>query len=357
MLFRQLFDAESSTYTYLLGDPVSRDAVLIDPVFEKHERDLALLRELGLQLAYTLDTHQHADHVTGAWLMKQALGSQIVLSKRYGAEEVDVPVDHGDSIRFGHYALEVRATPGHTDGCVSYVAADRVFTGDALLIRGAGRTDFQAGNASTLYRSIREQIFTLPEETLIYPAHDYAGRTVSSVREEKQHNPRVGGEASEEDFLGYMKNLGLAHPKKIDAALPANMRCGRPEDDRYPQTAEWGPVIPTYAGIPEIDPMWVADHREAVHVLDVRTPGEFGGELGHIEGAQLVPIDDLRERTGEVPAEKPVVTVCRSGRRSAMATQILQKKAGVRQVANLTGGMLRWRDLGLPVTGRDTAGS
>ncbi|MFW6067546.1 MAG: rhodanese-like domain-containing protein [Myxococcota bacterium] len=347
MLFRQLFDAESSTYTYLLADPVSREAVLVDPVFEKHERDLALLRELDLKLLHTLDTHQHADHVTGAWLMKHALGSGIVLSKRYGAEEVDVPVDHGDTIRFGHYALEVRATPGHTDGCVSYVGPDRVFTGDALLIRGAGRTDFQAGSPETLYRSIREQIFSLPEDTLVYPAHDYAGRTVSSVGEEKRHNPRVGGEASEEDFVGYMKNLGLPHPKKIDAALPANMRCGRPADGAYPQTASWGPVVPTYAGVPEIDPMWVADHREAVHVLDVRTPPELEGELGHIEGALPIPIDDLRSRIDEVPRDKPVVTVCRSGRRSAMATQILRKSGA--EVANVAGGMLRWRDLGLPV--------
>ena len=347
MLFRQLFDAESSTYTYLLADPVSREAVLVDPVFEMHARDLALIRELGLTLTHTLDTHLHADHVTGAWLMKNALGSRIVLSKRYDAENVDLPVDHGDAIRFGHFALEVRATPGHTDGCVSYVFADRVFTGDALLIRGAGRTDFQAGDARTLYRSIREQIFVLPSETLIYPAHDYAGRTVSSVGEESAHNPRVGGEASEGDFAGYMDNMGLPHPKKIDAALPANARCGKPEDGEVPKPAEWGPAVTTYAGILEIAPRWVAEHRSAVHLLDVRREEELSGELGHVEGVQHVPLDALRERLEEVPKDKPVVAVCRSGRRSAMATQIL-RKAGW-DAANLTGGMLRWRDLGLPI--------
>lgn len=347
MLFRQLFDAGSSTYTYLLADPISREAVLIDPVFEQHQRDLALLRELELTLRYTLDTHQHADHVTGAWLMKQALGSQIVLSARYGADEVDIAVDHGDAIRFGHHVLEVRATPGHTGGCVSYVAADRVFTGDALLIRGAGRTDFQAGDASLLYRSIKEQIFTLPDECLVYPAHDYAGRTASSVGEERAHNPRVGGEASEEDFIGYMKNLGLPHPKKMDAALPANMRSGRPEDGRYPQPADWGPVAPSYAGVPEIGALWVADHRDEVHLLDVRTREEWNGELRHLDGAQLIPLDELRDRIDEVPRDRPVVAICRSGRRSAMATNIL-RSAGVTRVANLTGGMLRWRDLSLP---------
>ncbi len=348
MIFRPLIDAESSTNTYLLADPVSREALLIDPVFEKHQRDLALLRELDLTLIYTLDTHLHADHVTGAWLMKKATGSRIVLSARYGAEEVDVPIDHGDMIPFGHFALEVRATPGHTAGCVSYVAHDRVFTGDALLIRGAGRTDFQAGNAHTLYHSIREQIFTLPDATLVYPAHDYAGRTVSSVGEEKAHNARVGGQASEQDFTGYMENLGLPHPKKIDAALPANARCGRPEDGRYPNAAAWGPVTPTYAGIPEIDARWVADHREEVQVLDVRALDEWDGELGHIDGAQLVPLDDLRSRVADVPRDRPVVTVCRSGRRSAMATVIL-KQAGHGDVANVGGGMLRWHALGLPV--------
>jgi len=253
MIFRQLFDAESSTYSYLLADRVSRDAILIDPVFEKHQRDLALIRELGLKLSHTFDTHLHADHITGAWLMKNALGSKIALSKHAGATEVDVPIDHGDAIRFGHFAIEVRATPGHTNGCVSYVFADRVFTGDALLIRGAGRTDFQAGDARELYRSIREQIFSLPQETLIYPAHDYAGRTVSSVGEEATHNPRVGGTASEGDFVGYMDNMALPHPKKIDAALPANGRCGKPEDGVVPPVAAWGPVVATYAGIVEID--------------------------------------------------------------------------------------------------------
>lgn len=347
MIFRQLFDAESSTYTYLLADPISGEAVLIDPVFERHARDRALLRELGLKLTHTLDTHLHADHVTGAWLMKQAVGSRIVLSRRYGAEEVDVPVDHGDAIRFGHFALEVRATPGHTDGCVSYVFADRVFTGDALLIRGAGRTDFQAGDPRQLYRSIREQIFTLPADTLVFPAHDYAGRTVSSVVEERTHNPRVGGEASEEDFAGFMENMGLPHPKKIDAALPANARCGKPEGGAFPTAPSWGPVVITYAGIPEIDPEWVAEHRGEVTLLDVRTDAELNGELGAIEGAVHIPLDQLRDRLAEVPRDKPVVCLCRSGRRSAMATMILQR-AGV-EAANVAGGMLRWRDLNLPL--------
>jgi glyoxylase-like metal-dependent hydrolase (beta-lactamase superfamily II) len=350
MIFRQLFDPSSSTYTYLLADAASKDAVLIDPVFEQHARDAALIRELGLNLRYSLETHVHADHVTGAWLMKEVFGSGIVLSKHSGAEGADVYVDEGDVVRFGDEALEVRATPGHTDGCVTYVAADRsmAFTGDTLMIRGAGRTDFQAGDAKKMFHSIREKIFSLPDECLLYPAHDYSGRTVTTVAEEKAHNPRVGGEADEGDFVGYMTNLGLPHPKKIDIAVPANLKCGRPEDGQVPKPGDWGPVFQTYAGILEIDPEWVAANLGAVHLLDVRRPEELeDAQLGRIEGVQNIPIDELRDRIEEVPKDKPVVTVCRSGRRSGQAMVIL-RKAGWTDVANLTGGMLRWNDRDLP---------
>jgi len=349
MIFRQLFDPVSSTYTYLLADPDTREAVLIDTVFEQHARDSALVRELGLTLRYTLDTHCHADHVTGAWLMKAALGSEIVISKHAGATNVDRPVDHGDTLTFGGLTLEARSTPGHTDGCVTYVTSDHLmaFTGDCLLIRGAGRTDFQQGNAHRLYRSIQEQIFSLPDACLIYPGHDYQGRTVSSVDEEKAHNPRVGGQASEGDFVGYMENLGLPHPKQIDAAVPANLKSGRPEDGRVPRAADWGPVVLTYAGLGEIEPDWVASHLSDVHILDVRLEQEIDEEHGAIEGAQLIPISELRDRVDDVPRDKPVVTVCRSGKRSGQATVIL-RKAGFRNVANMAGGMIRWRDLALP---------
>jgi sulfur dioxygenase len=349
MLFRQMFDHGSSTYTYLLADEKTREAVLIDPVFEQHTRDAALLRELGLTLRFTLDTHCHADHVTGAWLMKEALGSRIGLSSRYGAAHVDVPLEPRAELRFGAEQLEVRATPGHTDGCVSFVTADQtaVFTGDALLVRGAGRTDFQGGSAHTLFCSIREQLFTLPDTCVVYPGHDYDGRTSSTIGEEKVHNPRIGGGAREEDFVGYMQNLGLPHPKQIALAVPANMRCGEPETRTVLGAPDWGPVVTTYAGILEIAPEWVARHRDAVSILDVRGPAEHVGELGHLDGARLIPLDELRARASELTDERPVVVVCQTGKRSAMATVIL-RKAGLTRVANLAGGMVRWRDLGLP---------
>lgn len=230
MLFRQLFDPDTWTYTYLLADRETKDAVLIDPVREQVDRDAALIEELGLRLRYTLETHVHADHVTGGGILRQRLGSRTVVSRHGGASCADVLVDHGDVIRFGRHALEVRATPGHTDGCVTYVTSDRkmAFTGDALLIRGSGRTDFQQGDARKLYRSVYGQIFTLPDDTLLYPGHDYKGRTVTTVGEELALNARFAGK-SEDEFVAIMRALDLPKPRYIDEAVPANQRCGLDE--------------------------------------------------------------------------------------------------------------------------------
>ncbi len=348
MIFRQLFDQTSGTYTYLLADARTRKAVLVDCVFEKHARDLALVRELELELVTVLDTHCHADHVTGAWLMHAALGCRVALAGVYGARHVDQPLAHGELVRFGDEALEVRATPGHTAGCLSFVRPERdfVLSGDALLVRGAGRTDFQQGSAHTLFRSIREQLFTLPDACTVYPAHDYEGRTSSTIGEERRYNPRIGGTVREEDFVGYMENLGLPHPKQLDLALPANLRSGEPESGSSPTEPEWGPIVTTYAGVPEVDPEWVASHRGEVNVLDVRALVEHEGDLGTLDGVTSIPLAELRARSSEVPADKPVVVVCQTGKRSALATMIL-KKAGLR-VANSAGGMARWRELGLP---------
>ncbi|MEQ8697308.1 MAG: MBL fold metallo-hydrolase [Bauldia litoralis] len=353
LIFRQLFDPQSSTYTYLLADPDSRDAVLIDPVFEQVRRDAALIEELGLTLRYTLDTHVHADHVTGAWLLAQKLGSKIALSARGGADGADLFVEDGDRVAFGARHLEVMATPGHTDGCVTYVLDDKsmAFTGDALLIRGCGRTDFQQGSPNTLFHSVHDRVFALPDSCLLYPAHDYRGLTVTSVAEEKRFNPRLGGDLSEGDFAGYMNNLGLPHPKQIDVAVPANLRCGRPEDGATPdEDPDWAPLTFTFAGIWEVQPRWVEEHADALTIVDVREPDEYDGPMGHIAGAVLVPLGTLADKAGSLPGEKPIVTVCRAGGRSAQATQIL-RKAGFDRVANLAGGMLRWRAQQIPVEG------
>jgi glyoxylase-like metal-dependent hydrolase (beta-lactamase superfamily II)/rhodanese-related sulfurtransferase len=352
MILRQLFDSETSTFTYLVADEETRQAALIDSVFEHHLRDLALVRELDLDLRLTLETHVHADHVSGAWLMQRALGSEIALSGSAGSQGADRLLAHGDVLKLGTISIEVRATPGHTDGCLSYVLPEHamVFTGDALLIRGAGRTDFQQGSAKSLFRSVREQIFTLPDHALVYPGHDYSGRSVTTVAEERAHNPRLADGVREEDFVAYMDNLGLPHPAKMDRAVPANLQCGRPDDpDLAPHAPDWGPVIRTFAGVWQIEAEWVHRHAGEVCLIDVRELVEVDGSpMGRIPGSIVIPLPQLRGRTDEVGRDRPVVCVCPAGARSAVAAGVLEK-AGFEQVANLRGGILAWRAAGLPV--------
>lgn len=351
MIFRQLFDPVSSTYTYLLGDAESGEALLIDPVYEQVPRDLALLQELGLRLQTTLDTHVHADHVTGAWRLRERCGSRIALAAVVGAEGVDLPLRHGDRVAFGKRYLEVRATPGHTSGCLTYVLDDAsmAFTGDSLLIRGCGRTDFQGGSAEALFTSVREQILTLPDSCLLYPAHDYRGITVTSVAEERRFNPRLGGDVDLGDFAGYMHNLNLPHPKLMAVAVPANLRCGKPEGEAPVQESpDWAPLTLRFSGVWEIEPMALLEHASGLQIVDVREAPEFIDQLGHLPDAKLVPLSQLMARIDELDRERPVVAVCRSGVRSAQAS-VLLSKAGFDKVANLAGGMLRWKAEGLPV--------
>lgn len=362
MLFRQLFEPETSTYTYLLADTETKDAVLIDPVKETMERDVALLRELGLKLRFVLETHVHADHVTAAGALREATGAKTVVSKRGGAPCADVLVDDGDSIRFGKHALEVRTTPGHTDGCVTYVTDDRrmAFTGDALLIRGTGRTDFQQGDARRLYRSVTEKIFTLPDDALIYPGHDYKGRTVSTVGEEKAFNPRLANK-SEDEFVQIMAALRLAAPKKIDVAVPANLRCGLDENQAEPaepaQPAEpaargrlvqqpWAPIARTATGVPEVSARWVAENLGGFRLVDVREPAELAGELKKIPGAESAPLATVVGASKAWTKDEPIVVVCRSGGRSGRAALELEA-LGFRKVASLRGGMNTWAAEGL----------
>ncbi len=341
MIFRQLYDSTSSTYTYLLADDASREALLIDPVFGQAQRDLALVQELGLTLRLVAETHAHADHVTAAWLLKQKVGCEIASAKAIGAEHVDLPLEEGAEFGVGHIRLQAMATPGHTDGCMSYVLADAsmVFTGDALLIRGCGRSDFQQGSAKRLFHSITQKLFALPDDCLVYPAHDYSGRTVSSIGEEKSFNARAGGGANERDFVEYMQAMKLPHPKLIDEAVPANLRSGCPEDGKLPAEPDWAEIRVTYAGVPEIEVDWLERHLEEVTVLDVRLPDETDDSPATRELVDLhIPLHELRDRLDEVPREKPVVALCRSGRRSALAVNIM-RDAGYERVASLSRGL------------------
>lgn len=225
IIFRQLFDGTSFTYTYLLADAKTKDAVIIDPVIEQVERDVRLVQDMGLNLLYALNTHVHADHVTGSGEIKKRIpGCKSVIAEPQAS--ADIHIKHGDKIKFGQFELECRSTPGHTNGCMTFVWHQKgmAFTGDAVLIRGCGRTDFQQGSSETLYDSVHNHIFSLPEDTAIYPAHDYKGMTMTTVGEEKKLNPRLT--KPKMDFVRIMKELNLPYPKQIDKALPANMVCG-----------------------------------------------------------------------------------------------------------------------------------
>lgn len=243
MLFKQLFEPDSSTYTYLLSCPDTGVTALIDPVLDTVERDLALLQQLGLKLTYTIDTHVHADHLTGALRLRELSGSRIVYPAMVEAACIDIGLREGVVFRIGNLTLQPLFTPGHTDHHHAYLIDNgtqkMLFSGDALLIDACGRTDFQSGDARALYRSIHDKFFTLPEETLVYPCHDYEGRFVSTIAQEKSRNPRLGQDKSVEEFVAIMDNMDLPYPRKIDFAVPGNEGCGYcphtiPEDYRKP---------------------------------------------------------------------------------------------------------------------------
>jgi sulfur dioxygenase len=231
MIFRQLFDPVSSTYTYLNACEETGQAILVDPVLPAWQRDLEVLNALGLRLAFTLDTHIHADHITAASRLKQETGSAIAHPAIDGLSCVDLPIREDEPLQVGSIQLEPLFTPGHTSGHHAYRLGNRVLTGDALLIEGCGRTDFQDGDATTLYRSIHDKLFSLPDETLVYPAHDYEGRFVSSIVQEKKRIPRLGNDKPLQEFVDIMESLDLPYPKFIVFALPGNGACGVCPDD------------------------------------------------------------------------------------------------------------------------------
>jgi len=332
MIFRQLFDSESSTYTYLVADPETRLAALVDPVREQIERDLGLLAELNLKLAYVLDTHVHADHVTAAGLLRQRTGAKTVGGEK-AAPCVDVQVKHGDVVALGGLQIKVLATPGHTDDSVSYLVQDALFSGDALLVRGTGRTDFQNGDAHALYHSITQVLFALPDTTRVYPGHDYRGNSESTIGEEKRFNPRVANK-DEAQFVEVMKALQLPPPKKLQEAVPANQACGVP--------------TPSFKDVTPNDAVAMSSQ---VRLVDVREQDEWIGELGHMPGAELVPLATLPQAAAGWDHKAPVMVVCRSGGRSSRAASWLVSN-GFSSVMNMAGGMLEYNAAGLPAVRR-----
>ena len=226
MIFRQLFEPLSSTYTYLLGCETTGEAVLIDPVVNSIDRDLSILQSLGLRLSCTIETHIHADHITAAWHLRDRVGSKIAAPAIDALPCVDIGLAEGTPFCLGSITVDPLFTPGHTDGHFAYRVGDRLFSGDALLIDGCGRTDFQNGDAATLYRSVTGKLFVLADDVLVYPAHDYQGRRVSSIGQEKSRNPRLGQGRTQAEFEAIMAGLGMPYPKFIDHAVPGNRLCG-----------------------------------------------------------------------------------------------------------------------------------
>jgi glyoxylase-like metal-dependent hydrolase (beta-lactamase superfamily II)/rhodanese-related sulfurtransferase len=341
MIFRQLFDKESSTYTYLIGDEATREAVLVDSVLPQFERDLKVLAELGLKLVHVLETHVHADHVTGAAKLRDVTGCTGVVPEHANVGCADRFVRDGDTLQIGAVTITAIATPGHTDSHVAYrVNDDRVLSGDALFIRGCGRTDFQNGDAGRLYDSVTRRLFTLPDDTLVYPGHDYRGLTVTTVGEEKRCNPRFVGRTREQ-FREFMAKLNLPMPQKIMEALPANEQCGR--------VTRAAPGAAASSAAQQTRPLTPAQlqaelGRAGTLIIDTREPAEFA--RAHIAGARSMPLDLLDP--AQLPRDQQLVVVCELGLRSPDAAAQLAA-AGCADVAHLEGGLTAWQEAGLPV--------
>lgn len=346
MIFLQLFDDDTSTLTYLVADPETREAALIDPVLELVDRDIAHLQRLGLTLRYTLETHVHADHVSGGGVLRARLGSHTVMHESGGADCADIRIAHGETLALGSLVIEARHTPGHTSGCTIYVMGDRVFTGDALLIGGCGRTDFQQGDAGTLYDSIHSNVFSLPDTTLIFPGHDYKGQRATTVGWEKAHNARLGGGKSKAAFIEIMDNLKLGQPKRILEAVPANLRCGLPEAPAEALSA----LAVEGAGVRNLSVEQARSFLDKVRVVDVREVPERTDALGHIEGSENVPLATVLDAAKGWSTDETLLLVCRSGGRSGRATKALVD-AGFANAFNMQGGMIAWNERGLPTVG------
>jgi glyoxylase-like metal-dependent hydrolase (beta-lactamase superfamily II)/rhodanese-related sulfurtransferase len=343
MIFRQLFDSVSGTYSYLLASRAGGEALILDPVLEKVDRYCQLLRELDLRLVKAVDTHLHADHVTGLGELRDRTRCVTIMGEQSKADVVAMRVADGDKVRIEGISLDVMYTPGHTDDSYSYLMGDRVFTGDTLLIRGTGRTDFQNGSARAQYDSIFGRLLKLPDETMVFPAHDYKGDTVSTIGEEKRYNPRLQVRSVDE-YVELMNNLKLPNPKLMDVVVPANMHVGLHQDE----LAKLGQALSVNEAIESLG-------RPDILLVDLRESSERA-KHGMLPGALHAPyssIDESLQPGGmlrEVAAAtgRRIVFFCAFGERSAMAVTAA-KNSGLTNTAHIAGGIDAWKKAGGPV--------
>jgi sulfur dioxygenase len=344
MIFRQLYDSVSSTYTYLIASRRGGEALIIDPVLEKVDRYLQLVRELDLRLVKAVDTHLHADHITGLGALRDRTQCITVMGEQTKADVVSMRVTEGDTLQVDGVSLDVLYTPGHTDDSYSYVMGDRVFTGDTLLIRGTGRTDFQNGDPRMQYDSLFGKLLKLPEETLVYPAHDYKGDMVSTIGEEKRHNPRLRV-SSVDEYVDLMNNLRLPNPKMMDVAVPANMKVGLAQEE----IARRGWSVTATEALDLVG-------RPDIAFIDLRERTERE-KSGIIRGSLHAPYPDLHENIREggmlhelsTATSKRILFYCAYGERSAMAVQAAQT-AGIASACHLQGGIDAWKKAGGPLS-------
>ena len=331
--------------TYLVACERTRKAALIDPVREHVSRYLAYLAYQQLKLDAIIDTHTHADHPTGSFLLRDLTEARLIMHRRAPAPAVTEHVEQGDVIALGDAKLQVLYTPGHTPDSISIHAGGRVFTGDVLLIGGTGRADFAGGDAGEQYDSITQRLFTLPDATLVYPAHDYRGNTCSDIGCEKRRNPRIAGRTREQ-YVALMASIEFPLPEKIQEVLQPNQSAIDDDKAKFPDLAQLNRV--RQLGADELAAR--LDAAEPIVLVDVREPDEYCGKLGHIRGSVLVPLRELASRAAELESSKgkTVVAVCRSGVRSTTAAAILEG-LGFERVYNLKDGMVEWNDRRLPV--------
>jgi glyoxylase-like metal-dependent hydrolase (beta-lactamase superfamily II)/rhodanese-related sulfurtransferase len=345
MIFQELNRGKCKTYAVACEQ--TRKALLIDPLRGNVDRYIAWLAYQGLTLEAVTDTHTHADHPTACTLLNDLTGARILMHTRAPSPRVTQHLEDGDTIEIGKLGVKALYTPGHTPDSLSFHVGDRVFTGDVILIGGTGRTDFAGGDAGDQYDSIIQKLFTLPDETLMYPGHDYRGNIVSTIGAEKRSNPRVAGRTRAE-YVELMNNLKFPLPENIQEVLQPNQSAIEDDSTRFPDLAQLNQVR-------QLTPQEVQSQlKDATPplLIDVRERQEYWGELGHIAGSQLVPLAELAMRSVEFEAlhDRPIICICRSGVRSTTAAAILTG-LGFEQVANLKGGMLDWRAQSMPTAG------